>query len=163
MRLLSLGFCERIDDGRAQLGTHARMLIELGVEIADAIAQHGALIALERDELRALADASDYVGGHVDAALVFLPPSPAAILMLIVGKAVEAGLHLGLQICVVDMAGNLEAAEGFGDDDVGQIAGHGLLGAAVGVAGEVVECGEERAGDRGADLDAEASARRGPS
>ena len=36
---------------------------------------------------------------------------------------------------------------------VGQEAGHGLLGAAIGIAGEIAERGEETAGNRRSDLE----------
>ena len=45
-----------------------------------------------------LSQAGDDIGGHEDAAGILLPPAPAAIVVLQVVQAVEAGVNLGLQI-----------------------------------------------------------------
>src|SRR5580692_9007864 len=51
----------------------------------------------------------------------------------------------------------MQFVHGLGDDDVGQEAGHGLLGASPRIAGEVVKRIEDGAGNAGRDGDGEAA------
>src|ERR1019366_1431984 len=101
----------------------------------------------------------DDVGGHVWIAAPFLPPAPAAVVVLEVVEALHAGGGDAIELAEVvfafgmsrrggagfdatehaarDISGiGADAAQGARDDRGGEKAAHGLLGAAVGIVDE---------------------------
>ncbi len=100
-----------------------------------------------------LGEAGHDVRSHEDAAVVLFPPAPAAVVVLQVVQAIEAGVDLRLQIGRADHAGKVELLERLGNHQVGQEAGHGLLGATIRIGGEIAQRGEETPRDRRSDLE----------
>ena len=150
-QVLRAGLAEGIEHVGAQFGEHARMLGQLLLQIAHSPAQVGVGFGIARS--LGFRQTGDNVRSDEDAAGILFPPAPTAVVVLEVVQAIEAGVDLGLQIGWAHQAGEVELLERVGNDQVGQEAGHGLLGAAVGIAGEIAERGKEAAGYRRSDLE----------
>jgi len=88
--------------------------------------------------------AIDHVGSHEGVALVRFPPSPAAVRVMKVVEAPEPLFHHGRELLLQGGLENEELTHGFCHDDIGEESAHGLLDAAIGEAGKILE-GREHA------------------
>src|SRR5271163_3126757 len=148
---------EGVDDVGAQVLAHVGMLSELRVQIIErAIERVGARIVTG---FASLAKAANDVGSHEDLTFVFFPPAPAAVIVLEIFQARHAGFDFLFEFGSVHGGLQLQLLHSFGDDDVGEEAGHGLLGAAVRIGGEIVERGEDASGQRRAEGDVQSRGR----
>ena len=93
------------------------------------------------------------VGGHERMIAVRLPPTPAAIIMLVVVEALEAGRHLPIQGRQPFSRHQLQLGQRARHEQVGQKARQRLLGAPVWIGRQKVECAKHGARERGGQRD----------
>src|SRR5581483_11111430 len=119
-QITGAGFRQCVDHVRAEIGNHARVGGELLVQVLPAIFEHLAALRRERVIVGGLAQSANDVGGHEHAAVVLFPPTPAAVVVLVVGKAVKAGIDFRLQIGGINVAGEVQLLHCRGNDYVGE-------------------------------------------
>ena len=149
---------ERVNHVGLKIGLHVWRAIERREQIFFGVGENIRVHVVAR--FVRLAEAADDVSGHEHAAIVIFPPAPAAIIVLESLQPLHSGGNFLFELGSVHRGLQMKILHRFGDDDVRKEAGHGLLGAAVGIAGEVIECIEETAGHRGTERDVESG--RGP-
>ena len=121
-------------DGGSCLGSSSlEHLFQFFAATGEAILLHLIAVLLREGQ------SANNVGGHERIALVVLPPSPTAVVMLVGVKTIQTFLYFPAQVVRIADRRRLYVLQRLRNNYVGEKTRHGLLSAAVRISCQVIQ------------------------